>query len=183
MATRPRLTAEDLWKMGESDARRELVNGEIVEMSPPGSVHGQVAAALCQALREHARRSGAGVVFVETGFVLDVPGDRERVRAPDVSYVRSERLPGGRVPEGFFPGAPDLAAEVLSPDDRSVDVEQRVRDSLDGGSRLVWVIAPRTRTATTYRPDGSARLLRAHEALDGEDVLPGLRVPLADLFA
>jgi Uma2 family endonuclease len=72
--------------------------------------------------------------------------------------------------------------EVLSPSDNPVDIQQNVRDWLEGGARLVWVIAPQARSATVYRPDGSARLVREPEALDGEDVLPGLGIPLGDLF-
>lgn len=79
-------------------------------------------------------------------------------------------------------GAPDLAVEVLSPSDDPVDVQQKVRDYLEAGARLVWVVAPSARAVTVYRADGSARLLREGEALEGEDVLPGLHIPLAELF-
>ena len=72
--------------------------------------------------------------------------------------------------------------EVLFPSDNPVGVQQKVRDYLEAGARLVWVIAPAARTATVYRADGSARLLRDGDYLDGEDVLPGLVIPLAELF-
>lgn len=182
MAMRTRLTADDLWKMGGDDVRHELVNGELVEMPRPGPLHGLIAARICRRLAEHADRHG-DAVMVEAGFVLDVPGDPERVRGPDVSYVYRDRLPDGRVPEKFIRGAPDVAVEVLSPDDNPVEIQQKVRDYLDAGTRLVWVVAPRPKTATVYRADGSARLLREHEALEGEHVLPELSIPLADLFA
>jgi Uma2 family endonuclease len=87
-----------------------------------------------------------------------------------------------KLPEGFIHGAPDLAVEVLSPSDNPVDVQQKVRDYLEAGSRLVWVLAPLARSATIYRPDGSARLVREPESLDGEDVVPGLAIPLADVL-
>jgi Uma2 family endonuclease len=104
------------------------------------------------------------------------------VRAPDIAFVSTGRLPGGRLPQDFIRGAPDLAVEVLSPSDTGADVQRKLRDYLEGGGRLVWVIAPQARTVTVYRPDGSARLLREPEHLDGEDVLPGLRLPLAEVF-
>ena len=128
-------------------------------------------------------RHGGGKVLVgDVGFVLGLSNDPERVRAPDVAFVTTARLPEGRLPRGFFRGAPNLAVEVLSPSDDPVDVQQKVRDYLDAGARLVWVLAPEARTATVYRADGSARLLREHDHLDGEDVLPGLLIPLAELF-
>jgi Uma2 family endonuclease len=183
MATRARLTAEDLWRMGEGDVRRELVDGEVIEMTPAGGLHGKVAGRVYRPLSDHvdARRLGE-VVVGDVGFVLSLPSDPERVRAPDVAFVSTARLPEGRLPQGFIRSAPDLAVEVLSPSDNPVEVQQKVRDYLEAGARLVWVLAPLARTATVYRPDGSARLVRDPESLDGEDVLPGLAIPLADVF-
>ncbi len=183
MATKPRITAQELWQLGEGDIRRELVNGEIVETAPPGGVHGQVTGRICRRQAEHVERCGGGEVVVgDVGFVLTLPSDPERVRAPDVAFVSSSRLPEGRLPEGFLSGAPDLAVEVLSPTDNPVEVQQKVRDYLEGGVRLVWVVTPRAKTVTVYRADGSARLLREQEHLEGEDVLPGLTIPLAEVF-
>jgi Uma2 family endonuclease len=183
MAARTRLTADDLWRMEQSDVRRELVDGEVVEMAPVGGLHGWVTGKVYRQLDDHVGAHGGGVVVVgDVGFVLALPTDPERVRAPDAGFVVAARLSGGRPPRGFIRGAPDLAVEVLSPSDRPDDVQQKIRDWLEGGARLVWVIAPEARTVTVYRPDGSARLVREPESLDGEDVLPGLRLPLADLF-
>jgi Uma2 family endonuclease len=177
MATRTRLTADDLWRMGDSDVRRELGDGEVIEQPLAGGIHGYVVAQLCGWLGSYvdAHRRGSGVVGV--GFVLGLPSDPERVRAPDLAFVSMEKLP-----EGFIHGAPDLAVEVLSPSDNPVDVQQKVRDYLEAGSRLVWVLAPLARSATIYRPDGSTRLVREPESLDGEDVVPGLAIPLADVL-
>jgi Uma2 family endonuclease len=183
MATRARLTAEDLWRMGEGDVRRELVDGEVIEMTPSGGVHGEVLLKVGRRLGDYVEAHRVGkVVGGDVGFVLVLPSDPERVRAPDVAFVSTARLPEGRLPQGFIRGAPDLAVEVLSPSDNPVVVQQKVRDYLEAGARLVWVLAPRARAATVYRPDGSARLVREPEALDGEDVVPGLSIPLADLF-
>ncbi len=118
----------------------------------------------------------------DVGFVLRLPTDPERVRGPDVAFVAAHRLPEGRLPEGFLSGAPDLAVEVLSPSDEPLDVQQRVRDFLDAGARLVWLVAPQANTVTVYRADGSARFLRDQETLEGEDVLPGLKIPLTEIF-
>lgn len=183
MPIKARLTAQDLWKLGEGDTRRELVNGEIREMAPAGGVHGDVMLRIGRQLADHVDRHGGGKVLAgDVGFVLALPHDPERVRAPDVAFVSIARLPEGQLPEGFLRGAPDLAVEVLSPSDDPVDVQQKVRDWLDAGARLVWVLAPRVRTTTVYRADGSARLLREGDHLDGEDVLPGLLISLAEVF-
>lgn len=183
MATGTRLTADDLWKMSEDDVRRELVNGEIVEMPPVGPLHSHIAGRIYRRLVDYLEQHDRGHAFVgDVGFVLAVPRDPERVRGADVAFLSHERL-GGRIPEKFFHGAPDLAVEVLSPSDEADAIQQKVQDYLDGGARLVWVVAPRQKTVTVYRTDGSARLLREHEALEGEHVLPELSIPLADLFA
>jgi Uma2 family endonuclease len=184
MATEARLTAQDLLRFGDDGVRRELVNGRIIQMPPAGGVHGKLVSTVVWFLVEYVRRTGAGeVVSSDTGFVLNVPGDPERVRAPDAAFISRDRVAEGRLPESFISGAPDLAVEVLSPSEAMVDVQQKVRDYFDAGARLLWLITPQARTVTVYRADGSARLLRDQDALDGEDVLPGLSFPLLDLFS
>lgn len=184
MVTRVRVTAEDLWRMGTGDVRRELVDGEVIEMAPAGGLHGLVTGRISRRLTEFVEAHGGGAVLVgDVGFVLSLPTDPERVRAPDVAFVSIGRLPGGCVPMEFVHGAPDLAVEVLSPSENPIEVQQKVRDYLEAGARLVWIVAPRARSATVYRPDGSARLVREPEAIDGEDVLPGFALSLPDLFA
>ncbi|MCS7207081.1 MAG: Uma2 family endonuclease [Dehalococcoidia bacterium] len=183
MTSHTRLTAQDLWRMGAGDARRELVNGEVVEMPPAGGVHGSIVTRLASAMAQVARANKSGEVLSgDVGFILRLPYDPERVRAPDIAFLAAHRLPQGRLPEGFLDGPPDLAVEILSPSDNPIEIQQKVRDYLEAGTRLVWVVAPRAKTITVYRPDGSARLLREHDTLDGEDVLPGLRVPLSEVF-
>jgi Uma2 family endonuclease len=184
VVTRARMSADDLWRLGEGDVRRELVDGEVVEMTPVGGTHGKVTGRFYRRIADHVDRQGGGEVVVgDVGFVLRLPADPERVRAPDVAFVSRQRLPDGRLPQGFLAGAPDLAVEVLSPRDNPVDIQQKIRDYLEAGARLVWLVAPEAKTVTVYRPDGSARLLREPEALDGEDVLAGLSIPLTEVFA
>jgi Uma2 family endonuclease len=183
MDTKTRVTAQELWQLGEGDLRRELVDGEVIEMAPVGGIHGKIATRICRWLSEYVEKHGGGEVLVgDVGFILALPNDPERVRAPDVAFVSSHKLPAGRLPEGFLRGAPDLAVEVLSPTDNPLEVQQKVRDYLDAGGRLVWVVAPQAKTVTVYRADGSARLLRNHESLEGEDILSGLMIPLIAVF-
>ena len=183
MATKARLTAEDLWRMGTGDVPRELVDGEVIEMTPAGGVHGRVTSRVSLKPTLHVDAHGGGEVIAgHVGFVLALPGDPERVRAPDVAFISTARRPEGRLPQGFIQGAPDLAVEVLSPSENPVEIQPKVRDYLEAGSRLAWVVAPRARTVTVYRPDGSARLVREPECLDGEDVRPGLAISLTEIF-
>src|SRR6266545_1029851 len=183
MATKARLTAEDLWRMPPEDVRRELVDGEVLEMPLVGARHGELTVRVAGFLADHVKKQGGGrVVAGDVGFVLNLRCDPERLRGADVAFISAERLLGGKLPEKFFIGAPDLAVEVLSPSDTFAQVEQKVREYLEAGARLVWVIAPQTKTATVYRAEGTTRLLREHEILEGEDVLPGLNISLAELF-
>lgn len=183
MATNARITAQDLLRLSGDDVRRELVNGRVIEMPPHGFAHGEIAGRIWRRLVEYVERVGGGRVAVgDVGFVLSVPGDPERVRGPDVAFISQGRLSGIESLDGFVVGAPDLAVEVLSPSEGSLDVQQKVRDYLDAGTKLVWLVAPQARTVTVYRADGAARLLRHTDVLDGEHVLPGFSVPLTDLF-
>jgi Uma2 family endonuclease len=183
-----RLRADDVLRIQAErggDIGYELVNGELVPIMPASLPHGRIMARLGRHMDWHVSESRLGVVYTEAGFVLDVAGDPERLRGPDIAFLSNQTLEaaGGEPVEGFFRGAPDLAVEVQSPNDRKGDLQQRVREFLDAGAKLVWTIHPAARSAMVFRPDGSARLLRETEALDGEDVLSGFRLPLAELFS
>lgn len=123
---------------------------------------------------------GAGVV-IAAGFILAV--DPPTVRGPDVAFISSDRLPDGPLPDGFWPLAPDLAVEVVSPSNSAAHMQEKVLQYLDTGSREVWVIQPATRTVEVWRPDTSMRIVREDGTLDGGDVIPGFRLAIADLFA
>jgi len=176
-----RYTAEDLWRWPEDGLRHELVRGEVVSMTPPGGAHGGIAVMLAEGLNAHVRAHRLGRVMVETGYILF--RDPDTVRAPDVSFLAAARIPGGRLPERFIEGAPDLAVEVVSPGDTHSEVQERVQDYLRAGSRQVWVVEPRTRSLTVYAPDGTARILGEADTLAAEELLPGFALPLRELFA
>ena len=182
MATKARITPDDLFAISDRDHRYELVNGEVIKMPPPGFLHGDVVARTAHRLSDFVNRSRAGIVVVGSGCILELPGDPDRVRGPDVAFVSESRFEGEKLPRKYLRGAPDLAVEVISPSDRVVEVEQRVRDLLEAGTRMVWVLSPESRTAAVYYAGGSARFLRENDALNGEDVLPGFQLPLAEFF-
>lgn len=150
-------------------------------MAPAGFEHGRIVSRVNARLQDFVERHNLGVVTgAETGFQIE--SDPDTVRAPDVGFVRADRLPPTS-PTGFFPGAPDLAVEVLSPYDRATDVTAKVQDWLAAGCCLVWVVDPSTRTVTVYDARKAARFLAEQDELDGGELLGGFRVPVAELFA
>lgn len=178
-ATAP-LTAEELLHLNLPNKRTELVRGVLVVREPAGYAHGKVAMRLAARLFAHNERTQEGdVLAAETGFTLARGPDT--VRAPDVAFVRRDRVPEP-VPAGFPEFAPDLAVEVLSPDDRPGEVLAKVADWLGAGTRLVWVVDPRRRLARVYRADGTQSQLDEADVFDGEDVLPGFACSLAEIW-
>lgn len=175
-----KLTLEEYLALPDEDGyRTELVRGELVREPLPSPLHGSVVMRLGRRISEHVDVHALGEVFAESGYVLEE--EPPTLRGPDVSFVSSKRLPE-RPGTGFWSMAPDLAVEVLSPSNRAGEVQDEVGQYLEAGARLVWVVDPLRGTAAEYREGGEARLLGAGEALDGRDVLPGFRLPLADLF-
>jgi len=177
-----KVTAEDLLQMPDDGFRYELVRGEIRKMTPAGSKHGRIAVRFAWRLAQHVEANDLGVVYAaETGFLL--ASDPDTVRAPDVAFVRQERIKEVGDEEGYWPGAPDLAVEVISPNDNYAEVEEKVSDWLQAGTRMVVVVNPRPRTATVYRSLSDIRVLTEDEVLNGGDVVPGWEVLVKDLFA
>jgi len=121
------------------------------------------------------------VLSAETGFLLARRPDT--VRAPDVAFVSAERLEQARTTRGFFPGPPDLAVEVLSPTDRAGEVHAKVADYLAAGTRLVWVVEPGRHTIRVYRTLLAPKTVGQEATLDGEEVLPGFRLPVSAVFS
>lgn len=175
------LTADDLLRMPDDDFRYELIDGELCTMAPAGSQHGRVVLNVTTPLHRFVRENDLGVVFAaETGFKLRA--DPDTVRAPDAAFVAKQRFAQVGDVSGYWPGAPDLAIEVLSPGDRFSEVEEKIFDWLDAGTRLVIVLDPRKRTATAYRSRASIRVHTDAEMLDASDVVPGWLLRVAEAF-
>jgi Uma2 family endonuclease len=178
------LTADDALDLPVPDGLLgyELVDGRPVPVMPSSLLHGRLVVQVVYRLEQHVRERGlTGRVFSDAGFVLGLPNDPERMRSPDVMYVDGGKLEG-LDPQRVFRGVPDLVVEIDLTSGKKPGGQRRILDYLEAGVRLVWAIDPHSRTATAYRPDGSARLLRPTDALDGEAVLPGLRLALEELF-
>ncbi len=178
--TAPVTTAEQLFE-APNLGPCELLRGELIMVSPPGYAHGSIEARIARALGDFVEARDLGDVLVgEPGFVI--ARNPDTVRAPDVAFVRAERVPKGEETR-FFEGAPDLAVEVLSPNDRAGEVNAKVQDWLDAGCRMVWVVDPATKTVSVYRSRTQIEVLGASETISGGDVLPGFGLPVAGIFA
>jgi Uma2 family endonuclease len=176
------VTAEDLSRIPDDGLRRELIRGEVHTMTPGGAEHGRVAWAVAGLLFEHLHGTGAGVGFgAETGFVL--ARDPDTVRAPDAAFVSAERVEAIGRTARYWPGAPDFAAEVISPDDSFREVEEKALSWLAAGTRAVLVLDPARHTATVYRGSGEARVHTVGDTLDLSDAVPGWEVTVAELFS
>ena len=174
-------TAEELLRMPDDGLRRELVGGELRTMTPAGHPHGRVAMRVGWLLTQHVEENNLGAVYAaETGFVLS--RDPDTVRAPDVAFVRRERVEKVGEAGGYWPGAPDLAVEVVSPGDYYTEVEGKVADWLRAGARMVVVVDPSNRVVRVHRGPTDVATLDEGGEIAGGDVVPGWRLPVRDLF-
>ena len=176
------MTAEELFRMRDDGWRHALVRGELQKMTPAGFRHGTVIMNVAVPLGHHVKTRRLGVVCgAETGFVLARRPDT--VLAPDIAFVRQERIAAAGQPVAFWEGAPDLVVEVTSPGDTRLEVTRKVTAWLSAGTRIVWVVDPGHATVTIHEPGAPPRLLAASDLLDGAPLLPAFRVPVADIFA
>ncbi len=176
------MTADDLLAMGGEAKLHELVAGLLVDRPMSSFESSAVGATIATAVgtfvysRQLGRIAGADGAYI-------LKQDPDTVRVADVSFVRMDRLPPVEAWNHFLALAPDLAVEVISPWDTASGVFEKVREYLDAGVRLVWVVHPEQRMVTVFTPDHTARLLYEDDTLDGGDVLPGFSIAVADIFA
>jgi Uma2 family endonuclease len=179
MGIAEQLVTADVLRELPSERHCELVRGEIVDMPPPGMRHGLVCGRVARRLSAHVDHHRLGLLLTnDAGFLLSTNPDT--VRGPDISFVRADRVPADL--SGYFHGAPDLAVEVLSPNDSAGQIDAKVQDYLAAGCRLVIVLNPERKSATLHSPDHTARTLFADQTLSTGDVLPGFSCPVAELF-
>ncbi len=179
---RQQVTADELLYMPDDGFRYELVRGELRQMTPAGNLHGRAAMSFAWRLAQYVEENRLGTVYAaETGFRLAT--DPDTVRAPDVAFVSRARVEAVGEIEGFWPGAPDLAVEVVSPGDTYAEVEEKVFAWLDAGTRMVIVVNPRRRSATVYRSQADMIAFTEADVLDGGDVVPGFELAVREIFA
>jgi len=177
-ATLERLTDENLMNLPEDGFKHEYVDGEVTNV-PTGGPHGDIAATIIALL------IGSGLK--RFGRVLDSGvGCRMRsgnLRSPDVSFVRKENLPDGRVPDGFLERAPDLCVEVISPSDDRKDTLRKVEEYFESGAQEVWHVVMETQRVVVFRSLDDIHTLSGDQGLESQELLPGFRCAVSDIFA
>jgi Uma2 family endonuclease len=175
------ITAAEFSRMPDppDGSKEELVRGVIVTMPAPGFRHGITQTNAVFLLQSHTRATRCGRVTVESG--LQTEFDPDTVRGPDVAFWSAQRLPLDQTPEVYPEVAADLVVEIQSPS-RQQTTQDKIREYLDRGLRMVWIVDPEARTVTVYRQPGEGRLLWQDAILTGEDVLPGFQCRVAEFF-
>jgi Uma2 family endonuclease len=176
------MTAEELLRLPRGQFRCELINGELKTMSPAGHNHGRIAIRIASPLAQFVWKNRLGEVFAaETGFRLT--SNPDPVLAPDASFISEPRATKFKETEGYWPGAPDLAVEAISPSESKRAVKNKVLQWLEFGVKQVWVADLKTETLTIHRSPESATTLATNDILVVPDLLPGLEIPIGDIFA
>jgi Uma2 family endonuclease len=176
------MSVEDLYDMPEvPGVRFELVDEELLEVPGATALRTAMMFLFAKLLDAHVSSRHLGRVFPD-GLTYVLKRDPDTTSVPDVSFVAASRIPDEGIPDRFWSGGPDLAVVIVSSSDSARDVRRKVRDYIDNGTSLVWVVWPQTREVSVYTPDEPVRELNADDDLDGGDVLPGFRLRVGDLF-
>ena len=181
MTTQVQTTADELLRLPKGKNRYELIRGELKKVAPAGNEHGVLALEFAAELRNFVKANKLGKVYAaETGFKLATNPDT--VRAPDAAFICQARLDKVGPVQGYWPGAPDLALEVVSPNDLYTEVSEKVAEWLKAGSSMVVVINPRTKQVLVHAPAADVKVLELDDTLNGGEVVPGWQLPLRELF-
>ncbi|MFW6074572.1 MAG: Uma2 family endonuclease [Chloroflexota bacterium] len=180
MATAQLMTAEELAQLPDEGCRYELMRGELQQTPPTGGRHGRIETELTLELGSWNRQHGLGQFYTsDTGFMSRDP---DIVLAPDLAFISKDRVSAGAEEIGFLEVVPDFVVEVMSPSDRSRSIIAKVHEYLDAGVQLLWLVDPQQETVSVYSPESPPITLTGDAELDGGEVLPGLRLPLRDIF-
>lgn len=178
-----RYTVEEFMRLPDppDGSKQELVQGEIVTMPPPHFDHGEVQLAIGSLHREFVRKHKLGRVTTESGLITE--RDPDSVRGPDVAYWSKERVPLGQKVEGYPDTPADLCVEVVSEKKRRGALRRKLKEYFKRGVRMVWVIDVESQSVTSYRTPKLGKVILDDGALEGEDVLPGFKCTVADIFS
>jgi Uma2 family endonuclease len=170
---------EDLLAMPDGD-RYELIDG-VPKEKPMGAESDEIALGVGAVIKQFVKANRLGHAYgSQTGFQCF--SDKKLVRMPDASFVATGKLPDDKTPEGYIKVAPDLAVEVVSPNETYEEVETKVAEYRSAGVKLIWIVSPKSRTVMIRRLDGTCAEVNEKGTLSGEDVIPGFACPVAELF-
>ncbi len=170
------LTEDEFMRLPHDGPKVELVDGEVIEV-PTGGIHGDIAVSLILLIGVIARAFGR-VFDSGTGFRMA----SKNIRSPDVSFMRTERLPDGKPPEGFVDGAPALCIEVISSSEERREMFRKVSEYFDSGAQQVWHVYPETRRVVIYSLTDDIRLLGPDDELTAGGLIPGFSCQVAEIF-
>jgi Uma2 family endonuclease len=173
------MTAQELANLPDDGFRYELIRGELIRMPPPGGRHGRRQARMAQLFLNYADVFG-GWVTGESGFHIEV--DPDTVLAPDVAYIRPDRIAAEDFEQTYPQLAPDVAVEIDSPSSRRGERRRKLLAYHKRGTRLVLLVDEMRRTITVEHADGRTEVLGDADVFDGGDAMPGFRVSVADFF-
>lgn len=160
----------------------ELIDGKLVERPTMGQKSDALAARVLRILGQFVEERALGLTNGAQGSYQVFPDDPRKVRIPDVSFTRRDRLPPEGPAEGHGRVAPDLVIEVISPNDNASELEEKIEDFLSAGVPLIWVLDPDSKTIRVHRASGVDARLRVGDVLEGEDVIPNFRIEVRRLF-
>lgn len=169
-------------RYADRDGRAELIHGEVIEMSPTTPPHRRcvmhVLLPIGRSIEEHQLGKVHGA---ETSFIIQHADSTESVLAPDLAFIRVERLPD-EDPQGFWRIPPDVARYIRSESERLRDVQKKIALWLEGGAQLICYVNPSSLEMSVHRADGTAQTLTIHDTLSGEDMLPDFELPVQKIF-
>jgi Uma2 family endonuclease len=175
------MTAEELLMLPRGQYRYELVNGELKTMSPASHRHGRIAMRVSASLAQFVWKHKLGDAYAaETGFLLT--SNPDTVLAPDAAFITEERARAFRDNKGYWPGAPDLAVELISPSESGPKVRAKVSQWIGYGAKQVWIVDPKHETVTIHRRLADSVKFEVHQTLEADELLPGFRMAVADIF-
>ena len=179
MSSKTLLTADELEQMPDDDSVQiELDEGELIRMPPAGMDHGDCGIEIAYVLKDYVKKHDLGKVYnADTGFKLS----DDTVRAPDVAFVRKERLAAVHRKE-FGKGAPDLAVEIFSQSDSVRQLMRKVKQYFAAGCHTVWIVYPERREIQVLEAAGADRLLGIGDTLEAPELLPGFSAPVQSIF-
>jgi Uma2 family endonuclease len=170
------LTAEEFATLPNHE-HANLINGEVISVMPPNPLHGMIALKFARILGDWLEQSKAGIAGTDGGFILGRNPDR--VRGPDVWFIRSERIP--EFSEGFWEVAPDVVVEIISSSDTADVIKEKLQDYFRAGTQLVWLLYPRFKQVETRTPNGNMQIFEVEDKLES-DLLPGFSCKVSELF-